>query len=110
MKVLFTECWVGWYVGEGSYEGGCCPDLLVTGVPEFEDTSDLFDMYLYLLCRCNDHDKKEFETKIIKRCSRTDKPIEITSKDMLEDCNESFVKVMYNDLVEWYCDDSEDDD
>jgi hypothetical protein len=57
MKVLFTDCWVGCYVGEGEYEGGCCPDILITNVPDDTEMSDLFDYYLMGLCEgfC-DHD------------------------------------------------------
>jgi hypothetical protein len=102
MKVLFTDCWVGCYVGEGEYEGGCCPDILITGVPTFVDESDLFSYYLMGLCDgfC-DHDKIEYKCKVVKRQSTKRVPVKITSKEELDDCNEEFIEVFYNDLIDW---------
>lgn len=112
MKVLFTNCWVGSYVGDDEYEGGCCPDCLVTNVPDDTDTDDLFSYYLMGLCEgfC-DHDKIEYDSKIVKRQSKTRTPIKLTSPDELDDCTEEFIEVDYNDLVDWidqYFDDSDE--
>lgn len=107
MKILFTDCWVGWYVGDGNYEGGTCPDCLITNVSDNIDESDLFDLYLMCLCSgCNEHDQKDYTTKVVKRLPRGKTPIQITSLDELENCNEEFIKVDFNDLIEWvdeYC-------
>jgi hypothetical protein len=110
-KILFTDCWVGCYVGEGEYEGGCCPDLLVTSVPDDIEDSDLFDYYLMGLCSgfCG-HDKIEYTSKVVKRRSKTRIPTKLTSRDELDDCNEEFIEVDFYDLIDWideYFDDSE---
>lgn len=102
MKILFTDCWVGWDQGEGSYEGGGCPDCLVTNVPDDLDTDDIFDMYLLCLCNgLNDHDKKEFTTKVVKRMSKTLIPVKIDKVNDLIDCEEEFIEVDFNDLINW---------
>jgi hypothetical protein len=113
MKVLFTDCWVGCYVGEGEYEGGCCPDLLVTNVPEDVKECDLFSYYLMGLCSgfC-DHDKIEYKSRVVKRQSKTRIPTKLTSRDELDDCNEEFIEIDFYDLIDWideYFDDSEDE-
>ena len=102
MKVLFTDCWVGCYQGEGSYEGGTCPDCLVTNVPDEVDTDDIFDMYLLCLCNgFNEHDKKNYITKLLKGTPRKKPFVEITSLNDLIDCNEESIKVDFNDLINW---------
>lgn len=113
MKLLFTDCWVGCYVGEGDYEGGCCPDVLITNVPENLDHSDVFDYYLMGLCSgfC-DHDKIEYKSRVVKRQSKTRIPTKLTSRDELEDCYKDFIEVDFYDLIDWideYLDDSEDE-
>ena len=67
-KLLFTNCWVGCYVGGGEYEGGRCPDLLVTNVPDNLEDSDVFENYLMGLCDgfCG-HDKIEYKSRVVKR-------------------------------------------
>jgi hypothetical protein len=103
MKILFTDCWVGCYQGEGSYEGGTCPDCLITNVPEDEDTDELFDIYLFCLCDgFNGHDKKNFETKVVKRTSKKRSPVQITSLNDLIDCSKEFIEIDYDDLIEWF--------
>lgn len=101
MKILFTDCWVGWDQGEGSYEGDCCPDLLITNVPENLEDSDVFDYYLMGLCSgvC-DHDKIEYKSKVVKRRLKR-VPVKITSLKELEDCTEEFIEVDYDDLIDW---------
>jgi hypothetical protein len=100
-KILFTDCWVGCYVGEGCYEGGTCPDILITNVPEHIEENDLFDYYLLGLCGFFDYDKIHYKTKVLKRSLRTRTPIKITSSDELEDNNEEFIEVDFNDLINW---------
>lgn len=111
MNILFTDCWVGCYVGEGDYEGGTCPDLLLTNVPEGVEESDLFSYYLMGLCEgfC-EHDKIEYKSKVVKRQSKTRIPNKITSLDDLNDCIEEFIEVDYNDLIDWIEEYFEDDD
>ena len=101
-KVLFTDCWVGYYVGEGEYEGDTCPDVLITNVPDDTEKSDLFKYYLMGLCEgfC-DHDKIEYKGRVVKRPLKTRVPVKITSRDELEDCYEEFIEVDYDDLMEW---------
>lgn len=101
MRVLFTDCWVGCYVGDGEYEGGCCPDILITNVPDDIDESDLFSYYLMGLCDgfC-DHDKIEYKSKVVKRQPKR-VPVKLTSKDELDDCNEEFIEVDFDDLIDW---------
>jgi hypothetical protein len=101
MNILFTDCWVGCYVGEGEYEGGTCPDCLITNVPEDVDTSELFEIYLMGLCGFNEHDKIEYTTKEVKRLSKKRTPVKITSLSELYDSNEEFIEVDFNDLVDW---------
>lgn len=101
MKVLFTGCWVGCYQGEGSYEGGTCPDCLVTNVPEGVNHDDVFDMYLMCLCNgFNEYDKVIKTTKVVKRTS-TFSPTKIDSLNDLIDCDEEFIEVDFNDLINW---------
>lgn len=100
MKVLFVDSWVGTYVGEGDYEGGTCPDILITNVPDDINTDHLFDMYLDVLCDgFHDYDEKDYEPEITDK----DYPetVVITSKDELVDCEEEFIQVDYNDLLKW---------
>lgn len=101
-KLLFTKCWVGCYVGDGEYEGGRCPDLLITNVPENLDDSDVFEYYLKGLCSgfCG-HDKIEYTSKVVKRQSKTRVPVKITSLKELENCWKEFIELDYNDLEEW---------
>ena len=101
MNILFTDCWVGWYQGEGSYEGGTCPDCLITNVPEEVDTSELFSIYLMGLCGVNEHDKIEYKTKVVKRTSKKRIPVKITSLDELYECTEEFIEIDFDDLVDW---------
>jgi hypothetical protein len=105
MKILFTDCWVGCYVGEGKYEGGCCPDLLITNVPDNLEDSDVFEYYLMGLCSgfC-DHDKIEYTSKVIKRRPTKRVPVKITSLEELENCYKEFIELDYNDLEEWIFD------
>jgi hypothetical protein len=117
MRILFTDCWVGCYQGEGSYEGGCCPDLLVTNVPDDFDSDDIEEIFdMYLLCLCdgwNNHDKKIYTSKVVKRRSKTWKPVKITDGLDLIYCNEKFVEVDYNDLTNWmglWSDEEEEED
>lgn len=114
MKILFTDCWVGCYQGEDSYEGGTCPDLLVTNVPDEFDTDDIFDMYLLCLCDgFNEHDKKDYTSKIVKRMSKTLNPVKIDELTDLIDCNEEFIEVDFDDLINWidyWLDEDEDED
>lgn len=100
-KVYFYDCWVGCYVGEGEYEGGTCPDVLITNVPENLDDSELFEYYLMGLCDgfC-DHDKIEYQSKVVKRIPKR-VPVKITSLDELENCSLEFIEVDYNDLIDW---------
>jgi len=86
--------------------------LLVTNVPDEVDTEDIFDMYLLCLCNGFDgHDKKEFNTKIVKRMSKTLTPIKIDDVNDLIDCEEEFIEVDFNNLINWidYWLDEEDD-
>lgn len=102
MKLLFTKCWVGCYVGDGEYEGGRCPDLLITNVPENLDDSDVFEYYLKGLCSgFSNHDKIEYKSKVVKRQSKTRVPVKITSLKELENCWKEFIELDYNDLEEW---------
>ena len=102
MRILFTDCWVGCYQGEGSYEGGTCPDCLVTNVPEDVDTDELFDFYLTCLCCGFDgHDKKDYTTKMVKRLSQKRTPVKVTSLNRLENSNEEFIEVDFDDLIDW---------
>lgn len=110
MKFLFTDCWVGCYVGEGEYEGGCCPDLLITNVPDDMNTEDIFDMYLRCLCNGFDgHDKKEYFTQVVKRRSKTWNPTKIDSLNDLINCSEEFIEVDFNDLTNWLDEDEDED-
>lgn len=101
-KVYFYDCWVGCYVGEGEHEGGTCPDLLVTNVPDDIEDSDLFDYYLMGLCSgfC-DHDVIEYKSREVKRQSKTRIPVKITSLEELENCYEEFIEVDFDELMEW---------
>ena len=101
-NILFTDCWVGCYVGCDEHEGGTCPDILITNVPDNTNDSDLFNYYLMGLCNgfC-DHDKIEYKSKVVKGQSKTRIPIKITSRDELEDCYEEFIEVDYDDLINW---------
>ena len=114
MKILFTKGWVGCYQGGGKYEGGCCPDLLVTNVPDDTETDDfeeIFDMYLWCLCDgFNNHDKKKYTSKIVKRKSKTWNPTKITDVNDLIYCNKEFVEVDYDDLVKWYFNEQDEED
>jgi hypothetical protein len=105
MTLLFTDCWVGCYVGEGEYEGGCCPDLLITNVPDNLEDSDVFDYYLMGLCSgfC-DHDKIEYKSKVVKRRPTKRVPVKITSLEELENCYKEFIELDYNDLEDWIFD------
>lgn len=102
MRILFTDCWVGCYQGGGSYEGGTCPDCLITNVPEDVDTDELFDIYLLCLCDgFNDHDKKDYTTKVVKRLPKKIF-VKITSLDEIVDCYEQSIEVDFDDLVDWF--------
>jgi hypothetical protein len=102
MKILFTNCWVGCYVGGGEYEGGCCPDLLITNVPDNLEDSDVFEYYLMGLYSgfCG-HDKIKYKSKVVKRQSKTRVPVKLTSPKELENCHKEFIELDYNDLEEW---------
>jgi hypothetical protein len=105
MILLFTDCWVGCYVGEGEYEGGCCPDLLITNVPDNLEDSDVFDYYLMGLCSgFYDHDKIEYKSKVVKRRPTKRVPVKITSLEELENCYKEFIELDYNDLEDWIFD------
>jgi hypothetical protein len=108
MRVLFTDCWVGCYVGEGEYEGGTCPDILITNVPENEDVEDLFDKYLDVLCGTSCHDQKEYEVSYYSK--RGKKPLKLTNRDDLVGCCEEYVEVDYNDLLDWYFNEVDDEE
>ena len=103
-KLLFTNCWVGCYVGGGEYEGGRCPDLLVTNVPDNLEDSDVFENYLMGLCDgfCG-HDKIEYKSRVVKRRPKR-VPVKITSLKELEGCYKEFIELDYNDLEEWIFD------
>ena len=64
-KILFYDCWVGCYVGGGEYEGGTCPDVLITNVPDDLEGSNLFDYYLIGLDGFCDYDKIEYKSKVV---------------------------------------------
>lgn len=100
-KILFTKCWVGCYVGGGEYEGGTCPDLLITNVPDNLEDSDVFEHYLMGLCSgfCG-HDKIKYTSKVVKRRPKR-VPVKITSLKELENCYKEFIEVDHNDLEEW---------
>lgn len=102
MNILFKNCWVGCYVGSGEYEGGTCPDILITNVPENEDIEGLFDKYLEVLCDTSCQDKKEYDVRYSKLKNK--QPVIITTKDDLVDCSEDYIQVNYNDLISWYLD------
>ena len=108
-NILFKNCWVGTYVGDGNYEGGTCPDVLITNVIDSGVTeNDLFDYYLYLLIGNNDQEKKEFDSKTLTTNYRGSvKPIQITKHDVLKDCWEPFIVVDYQDLYKWYMDEED---
>jgi hypothetical protein len=101
-KVRFTNCWVGCYVGDGEYEGGSCPDVLITNVPDHIEDSDLFNYYLRGLCDgfC-EYDVIEYKSKVVKRQSKTRIPTKITSRDELEDCCKEFIEVDFDELIDW---------
>ena len=103
MEILFTNCWVGDYQGEGSYEGNYCPDVLITNVPKGITRKDLFDYYLIGL---NDgyyeYDKTKYKSKVITDSSTIEISSKITSKSQLKDCDsESLIEVDYNELLNW---------
>ncbi len=104
MNILFEKCWVGVYVGDGQYEGGSCPDILVTNITEDDiDTDDLFDMYLELDCGTSCQEEKIFKVKELKtKCRRKEKPVKITKREELSDCCKSFIEIDYTDLCNWY--------
>ena len=100
-KILFYDCWVGCYVGRGEYEGGTCPDILITNVPDDTEDSELFNYYLIGLDGFCDYDKIEYKSKVVKRQSKTRIPIKITSRGELDNCNEKFIEVDFDDLIDW---------
>ena len=101
----FTKCWAGCYVGGGEYEGGCCPDVLITNVPDNIDDSDVFDYYLKGLCDgFSNHDKIKYKSKIVKRRSKTRIPVKLNSLKELMYCYKEYIELDYNDLEEWICD------
>jgi hypothetical protein len=101
-KVRFTNCWVGCYVGDGEYEGGSCPDVLITNVPDHIEDSDLFNYYLMGLCDgfC-EYEVIKYKSREVKRQSKTKIPTKITSLKELENCCKEFIEVDYNDLIDW---------
>ena len=107
MEVLFYNCWVGCYVGDGEYEGGTCPDILITNVPEDEDIEGLFDKYLDVLCGTSCQDEKEYEVSYSTTGKK--KPVKLTDRDELVDCFEEYVQVDYNDLLKWYFNEQDED-
>lgn len=111
-NILFKNCWVGTDVGNGEYEGGSCPDILITNVPDNivteEDLEDLFDTYLYVHIGFDDYEEKEFDSKILTTKYRGSvKPTQITKQEDLKDCWESFIEVDYQDLRKWYFDEED---
>jgi hypothetical protein len=101
-KILFTKCWVGVYVGDDCYEGGTCPDVLITNVPDDTEDSDLFNYYLMGLCDgfC-EYEVIKYKSRVVKRQSKTKIPTKITSLKELDNCNEEFIEVDFNDLIVW---------
>jgi hypothetical protein len=99
--ILFEKCWVGNYVGEGTYEGGCLPDILISNVPNSHYSIDLlFDMYIYLDCDgFNEQDKKDYKVRFLN--SKPNRKVlfkKITDKSQLVDCNEVSIEIDYVDL------------
>ncbi len=104
-KIRFSNCWVGVYVGDDSYEGGTCPDVVITNVPDDTEDSDLFNYYLMGLCDgfC-EYDVIKYKSRVVRRQSKTRIPTKITSHDELDGCIEEFIGVDYNDLINWIFD------
>jgi hypothetical protein len=104
-KIRFSNCWVGVYVGDDSYEGGTCPDVVITNVPDDTEDSDLFNYYLMGLCDgfC-EYDVIKYKSRVVRRQSKTRIPTKITSRDELDGCIEEFIEVDYNDLINWIFD------
>lgn len=101
MDIIFTDCWVGFYQGDDIYEGGPCPDVLITDVPTDISDPELFRYYLMSLCHgfC-DHDKIEYKSrKVLKQLERV--PVPISYRKDLENCTEEFIEVCYFDLMYW---------
>lgn len=111
--ILFRKCWVGNYVGEGSYEGGPLPDILISNVPDNHyDIDSLFNIYLYLSCDgFNDQDKIDYKFKFLNNKPSTKGLFKnIIDRSQLVDCNnEEYIEIDYVDLIKWYSCEVEDE-
>ncbi len=113
--ILFEKCWIGNYTGEGIYEGGPLPDILISNVPNSHyssyDIESLLNMYIYLDCDgFNDQDKKDYRVKFLNnKPKRKISFKKITDKSQLVDCNEEYVEIDYIDLNKWYSCEIEDE-
>lgn len=111
--ILFKKCWVGNYVGEGTYEGGPLPDILISNVPNNHyDIDSLFNIYLYLSCDgFNDQGKKDYKVKFLNNKPSTKVLFKnITDRSQLVDYNnEEYIEIDYVDLIKWYSCEVEDE-
>ena len=101
----FTNCWVGSYVGGGEYEGGPCPDVLITNVNDNFEDSEVFDHYL--MCYCDgfsNYDKIKYKSRIVTRRSKTRIPDKLNSLKELIHCDKEYIELDHNDLLDWICD------
>ena len=113
--ILFEKCWIGNYTGEGIYEGGPLPDILISNVPDSHysnsDIESLINMYIYLDCDgFNDQDKKDYRVKFLNnKPNRKVSFKKITDKSQLVDCSEESIEIDYVDLIKWYSYEVEDE-
>lgn len=110
--ILFEKSWIGNYTGEGIYEGGPLPDILISNVPDSHHSIEtLFDMYVFLDCEgFDDHDKKDYKVKFLNnKPNRKVSFKKITDKNQLVDCDEESIEIDYVDLIKWYSCEVEDE-
>lgn len=101
MTVTFKNCWIGTYVGDGCYEGGSCPDITITNVPESKDLDELFTEYINVYVDEITHlDEDEKEYDITKSYIRGKKPVKITKRCEIIDCIEPYIEIDFNFLMD----------
>lgn len=107
MKVTFKNCWVGTYVGDGNYEGGSCPDITITNVPNSKDLDELYDEYINVLTDDTiDYGEDEKEYDITKSYIRGKKPVKITKRHEIIECTEPYIEIDFKLLMDLHSNDT----
>jgi hypothetical protein len=109
-NILLKNCWVGSYVGDGNYEGGSCPDILITEVPEDVSEKSLVEMYIMVQCGDTDYDKISYDIKEYKTQPKNVNPVVLPHKHLVREYKADLISVSYENLHKWYIEELKDKD